>query len=532
VWPAQRVWGAVALAAFAPLVVSQFGWVSPTNFRGFDEWLMLSLLSRGIVTFPYANRPLALVWAFPAHAVSQDAPVGFLLVHAVYLGATAVLTFLTIKRLWPAEGLLAWLAGALTLVWAPTDATRLCSVQMIIYSGSAFGCALAMWLFAGSFVRRSRRWLLLAVCVGAVVILSGEAALGALAVAPLLIFSSEAAKDDRRRAVWWSLPWVGLLALGTVRAVWPLWFENPEATYQVQMSLARAGRPGFLARLGIQYREHLWPLVSALPRLGHPAMGLGLVTFGMGFVSAARAHPRGQPSIRRSVVLTGLGLVWAGLAYAPYVASPTVVRAVRTQFLSAPGIALCLAAAVMLVAGATRRGLLVAATLGAFVVAQGTDRTLALQRRWDRGSFYTVQRTALRQMADTAPDLERGTLVILLGARDIFRLDAGFRHAVKYLYDGKAVGHSPESRPFLYDTRFEAQGVTSEPLAIIRGPWNEPVVLHPYDRLVVFQADDAGQVALMAEWPATLPPLPPGARYAPWSRIDRNRPRRLPGWLR
>lgn len=117
--PGPELQRAIALAAFVPLTVSQFGWVSPSNFRGFDEWLILSLLSRGIVSFPYANRPLALVWALPASILSGDGLWGLLFVHAAYLGAAAVLTFLTLRRLWPRVPLVAWMAGAFSLAWGP-----------------------------------------------------------------------------------------------------------------------------------------------------------------------------------------------------------------------------------------------------------------------------------------------------------------------------------------------------------------------------------------------------------------------------
>jgi hypothetical protein len=45
---------------------AQFAWVQSTNFWGSDEWLHLSLTSRGIIDFPYANRPLMLLWSLPA----------------------------------------------------------------------------------------------------------------------------------------------------------------------------------------------------------------------------------------------------------------------------------------------------------------------------------------------------------------------------------------------------------------------------------------------------------------------------------
>lgn len=528
--PGPELQRAIALAAFVPLAVSQFGWVSPSNFRGFDEWLILSLLSRGIVSFPYANRPLGLVWALPAPILSGDGLWGFLIVHAAYLGAAAVLTCLMLRRLWPRVPLVAWMAGAFSLAWAPTDAARLCSVQMIIYSGAAFGCALALWLFAESFLRRSRSLLILALCAGAITVLAGEAALGPLAMAPLLVVSSEA--TDHRRARVWSSVWLGLLALGTLRAAWPLLAGTAGAAYQARLVTSGASGTSFAGRMFVQFREHLWPLAAGLPGLAHPAAALALGAFAVGFVAQTRTTSPRDVSSRRLIMLAGLGLLWAGLAYAPFVASPAVTRPERTQFLSAAGIGLCLAAVVLLVARVTRGGLVLAGVLGAFVVAQGTDRTLGLQRRWDTESLYERQRTVLRQIVAAAPDLRPGTLVILLGGPRIFRLEAGFRHAVKRLYSGRAVGHAPDTEPFLYETRFAPQGITNEPWPSVRRPWDEPVAHYRYEDVVVFEARRPGKVALAEHWPAGLPPLPPGARYTPEGRILRDAARPLPGFLR
>jgi hypothetical protein len=530
--PAPALQRAIGIAAFVPLAFSQFGWVSPSNFRGFDEWLILSLLSRGIVSFPYANRPLALVWALPAPVLSGDGLWGFLVMHAAYLGAAAVLTCLTLRRLWPRLPLMAWMAGAFSLAWAPTDAARLCSVQMIIYSGAALGCALALWLFAESFLRRSRSLLLLALCAGAITVLGGEAALGPLAMAPLLVVSSEAATADRRRARVWSSVWLSLLALGALRAAWPLVAGTAGAAYQAR--LVTSGAPGttFAGRMLVQFREHLWPLVSGLPGLAHPATALALGAFAVGFVVETRTTLQRDVSPRRLIMLAGLGLLWAGLAYAPFVASPALTRPERTQFLSAAGIGLCLAAVVLLVARVTRGGMALAGLLGAFVVAQGTDRTLALQRGWDTESLYERQRTLLRQMVAAAPDLRPGTLVILLGGSRIFRLEAGIRHAVKQVYPGRAVGHAPDTEPFLYETRFTPPGITNEPWSSVRRAWDEPVAHYRYEEVVVFEARRPGKVALAEQWPAGLPPLPSGARYAPEGRILRDTTRPLPGFLR
>lgn len=40
---------------------AQLAWVRTTSLEGFDEWLLLSLTSRDIITMPHANRPWQLI---------------------------------------------------------------------------------------------------------------------------------------------------------------------------------------------------------------------------------------------------------------------------------------------------------------------------------------------------------------------------------------------------------------------------------------------------------------------------------------
>ena len=59
----------VPVLGILALFAAQYALIRDTNFQGADEWLHLSLLSRGIIDFPYANRPLMLLWSLPAMAV-------------------------------------------------------------------------------------------------------------------------------------------------------------------------------------------------------------------------------------------------------------------------------------------------------------------------------------------------------------------------------------------------------------------------------------------------------------------------------
>ena len=55
---------------------------------------------------------------------------------------------------------------------------------------------------------------------------------------------------------------------------------------------------------------------------------------------------------------------------------------------------------------------------------------------------------------------------------------------------------------------------------MIRGPWGTGERLHRCEEVTVFRLDGKGRLALLSEWPAALPPLPPGASYAPRARIE------------
>ena len=75
----RKDWSAVlAAAALVAFAVAAYASARPTNFRGFDEWVNVSLLSRNIFDFPYANRPLCLLWSWPAARLFPDRFSGFL----------------------------------------------------------------------------------------------------------------------------------------------------------------------------------------------------------------------------------------------------------------------------------------------------------------------------------------------------------------------------------------------------------------------------------------------------------------------
>src|SRR6185503_14759506 len=89
-----------SLAALVLLAVFLCGYsaVSSTNFGGSDEWWIRSLGDRLVVSVPYANRPLNLVWSLPGSLLSRGF-VGYHVVNGVYLWLCGVLLYVLLRRL-------------------------------------------------------------------------------------------------------------------------------------------------------------------------------------------------------------------------------------------------------------------------------------------------------------------------------------------------------------------------------------------------------------------------------------------------
>lgn len=509
-------------AALLALAAGLFSFVRPTNFRGFDEWLLFSLLSRGILDFPYANRPLNLVWAWPAWLLSPGELWTFLLFHALWIGLTGVLAFAIVRRARPESSAFAFLAGAFAIVWAPSDSSRICTVQMTLYSGCTFGALLALWLFLEGYCRRRIAWALAGAVAAAVTVLSLEGALVLLAFASLVLFLAGGHRDLRRFFLWSGVA-VLFLGAAAARAVSPQLGQPERFAYQRDI-LAPNADPTRLARRTVgQLRRHLAPLgdLAVLGRCPRAAMA-GAAAFGLGYALVVVASGRRVSLPPRDLaVAAGVGLLLALAAYAPFVLGSRDRGPVRTQFLSMPGIGLLLAAVVVGLCTLlpVRVRIRAAGLMGAFVVALGFAQTASLQSGWDGTSSFPAQRRDLRELAALLPDPEPGTLVVFLSPRGAWPLDLTFRHAVRYLYDGRVTGHAQSSPAYLYSIRYEDEGVRSEPLPVLRGPWHEEAQVFPYSSVVVVAEGETGPLRLLEAWPASLPPLPPGAVYAPRTRL-------------
>jgi hypothetical protein len=209
-----------------------------------------------------------------------------------------------------------------------------------------------------------------------------------------------------------------------------------------------------------------------------------------------------------------------------FVLTPVGHTALRMQFLSAPGIALCLASIASVVATffRPRWRLLALGLMGAWVVAVGAGRTVAMQKTWDAASAYPSQMRMLRELTRQVPDVKPHTLIVLLDQGRAWRASYGFRHAVQYLYQGRASGLVHGAWDALYPTFFTPEGIRVEPWSVLRAPWGARVSVNQYNEVIVARYSPEGRVEVLEKWPGEFPPIPPGERYEPESRIVAGSP--------
>ena len=153
-WPAA----ATALAGIALVFASQYSLVDPTNFGGFDEWLIQSLDRRGLWSFPHSNRPFQLAWNVPWVHLFPCGLTGYYLANGTYLASSGWLLFLLARRI-VTDSTLAFLAGAFCAAWAPLDMFRLDAATASIYTGVLLGALLTLLLFVTAVERESVSWL-------------------------------------------------------------------------------------------------------------------------------------------------------------------------------------------------------------------------------------------------------------------------------------------------------------------------------------------------------------------------------------
>ncbi len=506
---------------------SQFAWVQATNFSGSDEWLIISLVSRGILSIPYANRPLVFLWTVPWARILPHDLAAYYLADTTYLALSGCLVLLICRLLVPRDPLVSYLAGVFSVVWAPLDFLRLDAVLLTGYSGFTFGTLLAILLLLQSWRRQSVPLLALGTLVGLVTARGFEGVIPLLAAAPFLLGWMTA---DRSRRFWgWVAAWETVVLLAVASVVLPFLRPLGPGSYQGS-ALGLDLNPGNVAmRLLRLYGQHLLPLITSPVReLAVPAVPVAVAVFAAAYALARRvagAASEGSEARGPLAALLGLGLLLACLGYSLFTLSPSILAPARTQILSSPGIGMVLAAGVCwAVTFLPARGRMAGALLvGCWLVAVGAGRTVAMQLLWDESiSRFSVQHRTLAELTRWAPRLKPHTLVVLIDEANGWRASFTFRHAVEYLYPGEATGLVWGADDFLYPTYFQREGVLCVPWPILRGPWNSWPTAHRYDEVLVVRLGEDRELSVLERWPEALPPLPAGAAYAPWSRVERE----------
>jgi hypothetical protein len=528
----RRAVVSMALTIGAVALVQQL-WVSPTNFGGADEWLLLDLSSRGVLSVPYANRPLVLLCQAPPARLLPGDLRGFWLFTTLYFAATGALTAWLALRLSPGTRALALLAGVATVAWAPLDYLRLDTVLIAGYAGFTLAAVAALVLFVEAWHRKRFALLAAGIALALVATLGVESVLPVLAVAPFLI--GRGWRQDPRRFVQWTLGWVAVLAAGAGLVLGPLLLGWP--SYQAG-ALGIDPNP---LRVGGRVLQLAWmqvgPLLTSAPReLAVPAVPLAVLALLAGFAGLRLAGgPEREPARKGIGFVLAAGVLLTLSAHATLALTPAIRTPARTQVLSAPGFGLALAATIAAVArlAGPRWRPAAAAALGAWVVAVGTGRVVAMQADWDasRGA-YPAQAATLSALTRAAPGLAPGSLVLLLDDSGAWPMTFTFRHALRYLYGDGVVGIVRGGADFLYPWRVTAEGIVVLPWPVIRAEWQVAPALYPWDTILVVRRGADGQLAVLPTWPeGALPPLPAGARYAPEGRIRpdpvRDRERRV-----
>lgn len=500
------------------VVLSQARLVEATNFFGFDEWTVLSLLSRGVIDIPYANRPLGLLWALPVTWIAPHSFLGFAILYWFYLWLTGLLVYWLALRVAPRRPLLAVLAGVFAVVWAPSDLARLSTVERALYVGITFGMVLTMVCYVESWLRRSVPLLALSLLLCVVSGRCYEATLPVLIVTPLLLLAVPG--ESRSALRQWILVFECFVLLSMLLALQSFLAPTSDFTYQVAIKLDP--RPAaVLTRLALQYRLHFAPLFKVVPmELLTSGVAVAVAVFLGASTLWLRKAPEDAAEKQDLRILWLSGVLLAGAGYGVLLLTARVPDAWRMQFLSSPGAALLLAGVAVAIGERMRRyAPLVAVALGAWVVAVGTGRTQAMQQRWETLSFYPRQMRMLSALVAEVPDVEPGTLLLLIDNGRAWRANFGFHHAVEYLYRGHAVGLAWGVWTGMFPAFFGPEGMASEPWPTVRRAWGARATVHRYDQIIVLRHTQNGAVQVLDDWPTVLPPLPPGTVYRPRAQL-------------
>jgi hypothetical protein len=501
-------------------------------------WIELSQQRPGWEGFLYPYDPSRRFMSVPFHAAYLLSDGSYLPLHLIFgllVFLTGWLTWVLVKRLFPAAPLLAFLAGALALVHGADLSTN--TTPMIVVRQSVVAALGASVCFRLAWESR-RPWLLLPVAaLQALSLWTYEPGLLLLSAVPLLIWSGRA---DVRRWLWWTAGWTAVPAL-FVGSLVQRYLVEGASSYQASKIASHvdpvvAGQ-GLLKLVynGIAfwdwpvpwYRTQMQGCVDEVSTRIAPALIAGTAAFAV-LALLQRRNPL-SVAPRRWVSAAAISAVCLVLAYLPFLALGEV-GAWRTQFYAAPPAAVLLALVFTRIDSAVRaRGwlaMLLATAVAASGMFVGLVSQLEMSYRW------RIHRQVMDGIVQAAPRLRDETLVVLSNVPtgfpypvcdgappvDPFLDTYWFNSALRVLYPRANINgvywRADRSSPGAIQYQFDDSGAK-----LLRSNTTTPDSV-PYDRIVAFRYDPQSGSHLVEPFPAgEIPGSVPSPRYAPRSRI-------------
>jgi hypothetical protein len=234
----------------------------------------------------------------------------------------------------------------------------------------------------------------------------------------------------------------------------------------------------------------------------------------------AAADPPLRPALIEFGVWLAAGLIAFWLGCLAFLASTLATSTVRTQFISAPGQAVALAAAVWLIStlavGQRRQralqlgGLAFVAVAGAATAGGLQSELYRLAANWENGAF------AARSLTNVAPEVTPPTLFVYI---ENPKLDETpyvngftFQYGVRYFYDNQATGLMPTDQ-IIGEWTLADDGIT------MREGWSEPPHTYGWDEMIFVSRDDEGRFYILDRLPTDFYSEARQALYHPAARI-------------
>lgn len=336
---------------------------------------------------------------------------GFLWLGAALCWANGLLLYGLLRELRPKMPLLAVVAAAL-LVTDRSDQSRF----YVLWTSNFYWVALALLqlgllLFLVACRRRSRPLLALA-CLSLVAsLLVNEAGLPLTLLAPALAWFG---RGRRELSPPWALAWLGTVGLLGLRVLMFLVGHGADAYQAQQYAVARDEPRALIANLGLHLSASLTCFQSsgAATLYWRPAA----ITLAIATVLAILGGWRlaGRSQRRQYLVVAGVAAIALLLGSAPFL---TMSHLFRTQFYSAPGWAVLLAAAFCLAGSwlGRRVGTAAVAVAVGLLTANATAESFAVQEVRHLLLPYNFERTVrvFRQIHAVCPNPPPHTLVLL-----------------------------------------------------------------------------------------------------------------------